>query len=98
MVWPILISASVIPGAASVRPGEAPHAKDPRLAALDCRKARRDTMAGSVLFLLEKEARRRPPPRRPHTVRHYPKVRRNNVTPVTPKVAGRNWGLFQRPG
>jgi hypothetical protein len=54
MVWPILISVSVTPGALSAR-AEAPHANDATLAALARRKARRDTMAASILLLLERK-------------------------------------------
>jgi hypothetical protein len=41
MVWPILISVSVIPGAFSARAGQAPVAKAAAAAALDCRNMRR---------------------------------------------------------
>src|SRR5271166_118264 len=88
MVWPILISVSVTPGGVSARLGEAPHAKPPRLAALDCKKARRDTMAAPILFLLEKgSSRPAPPPSLPDRA-FYHKVRSDNVTPVTPQWPG----------
>src|SRR5271156_4098975 len=41
MVWPILISASVIPGALSARAGQAPVAVAAAAAALDAKKVRR---------------------------------------------------------
>ena len=41
MVWPILISVSVIPGAFSARAGQAPVARAPAAAALEAKKVRR---------------------------------------------------------
>jgi hypothetical protein len=37
------------------RAGEAPHAKDATVAALDCTNARRDTMAASIVLFLERK-------------------------------------------
>jgi hypothetical protein len=56
MVWPILISVSVTPGALAARAGQSPEARYAAEAALDCKNKRRDTMASSFCYLVKYDA------------------------------------------